>query len=123
MRRQHLHRVGIERQYHRRPIGRFGPLHHIAEQGAMAEMLAVEIPDGENRMGDSLVCGQASRDFHTIVTSRQGLSSFAASLAKYVRIMSAPARLIASSDSIIARDSSSHPARAAALIILYSPLT
>ena len=47
----------------------------------------------------------------------------AASLAKYVKIMSAPARLMLSSASSITRSPSIHPNWAAALIIAYSPLT
>ncbi len=47
----------------------------------------------------------------------------AAAGAKYVRMMSAPARRMAVNDSHIARGSSSIPRSAAALIIAYSPLT
>lgn len=50
-------------------------------------------------------------------------SQRAASLAKYVRMASAPARLMASSDSITQLRSSSQPFWAAALSMLYSPLT
>ena len=50
-------------------------------------------------------------------------SSRAASSAKYVRMPSAPARLNASSDSIIALSWSSQPFCAAAFSIAYSPLT
>ena len=49
--------------------------------------------------------------------------TFAASFAKYVRIMSAPARLIEMSDSIMARSPSIQPILAAALMMEYSPLT
>src|SRR6185369_15435836 len=47
----------------------------------------------------------------------------AASLAKYVRMRSAPARLIPISISIITRSSSIHPFCPAAFTIEYSPLT
>jgi hypothetical protein len=51
------------------------------------------------------------------------LSARATSAAQYVRMMSAPARLMAVSDSMIARSRSIHPLAAAASIIAYSPLT
>ena len=50
-------------------------------------------------------------------------SSFAIGFAKYVKIKSAPARRIEVRLSTIARSSSIHPFRAAAIIIEYSPLT
>ena len=50
-------------------------------------------------------------------------STFAASLAKYVTIKSAPARRIDSSDSIITRSGSSQPRANAACSIEYSPET
>jgi len=56
-------------------------------------------------------------------SSHHPFNNAAASLAKYVKIRSAPARLMASSDSSMAAVSSSQPWAAAALSILYSPLT
>ena len=49
-----------------------------------------------------------------LTTDQVQASASAASLAKYVRIISAPARRIEVSDSIMARSRSSHPLRAAA---------
>ena len=50
-------------------------------------------------------------------------TSFAASFAKYVMIISAPARLMHVSDSRIVRSRSSQPLRCAATKAEYSPLT
>ena len=66
--------------------------------------------------GMSKIAGPRRRDNHLP-------SQPAASCAQYVRMMSAPARRIAVSDSNAAAFSSSQPLRAAALIMLNSPET
>src|SRR3990172_4106537 len=69
-------------------------------------------------------------DLDDLVTSsrmfrhaRHSARTFAASLAAYVRIRSAPARLIDTRISIINRPPSTHPSCSPAFTIEYSPLT
>src|SRR5688572_21067891 len=72
----------------------------------------------QHRLDGVLALG---RDPHRRCIPRS--STRAASLAKYVMTMSAPARRIETSASIMARSSSSQPSWPAALIIAYSPET
>jgi len=61
--------------------------------------------------------------YGTVLLPQLSFSQRATSLAKYVRIMSAPARLKAIISSMTTAFSSIQPFAAAALIIEYSPLT
>ena len=83
-----------------------------------------EIACGGTPVRSGKPAGQQVGAVREVVEPAQVLASQrAASLAKYVRMASAPARLMASSDSITQLRSSSQPFCAAALSMLYSPLT
>jgi hypothetical protein len=111
--------MGVERQGQRRPLPLTRSPHHGLQKSPVPDMMPIEVSDRRDWIGPHRLAHISTGDSH-----RSGQrSSLAASLAKYERMMSAPARLIANSDSIMARDSSSQPAFAAALIMLYSPLT
>ena len=98
-------------------------LHDRVQQRGMPAMLAIKVADGEYGARGLFVLREPSRNFHSVISSTHWLRSRAASFAKYVRMRSAPARLMDTKDSMTARDSSNQPALAAALIMLYSPLT
>ncbi len=114
-----FYRMWFEGQHERSPLCLLGRLDHCLQQRSMAQVVAVEIAERGDRIGTWTLTPQPTRHFQHGRQRRRR----AASLAKYVRMRPAPARLIESNDSIIARDSSSQPELAAALIMLYSPLT
>jgi len=119
VRRKDFYRMRFEGQHERSPLCFPGRLDHCPQQRSMAQMMAVEIADRGDRIGTWTLAAQPACHFQHGRQRRR----CAASLAKYVRMRFAPARLMESNDSIMARDSSSQPALAAALIMLYSPLT
>src|SRR5437867_572000 len=87
------------------------------------EASAVMQREIEHRLDGVLALGRDAHGACGRHTSGPSVSRRAASRAKYVITMSAPARRMAVRASIIARRSSSQPSRPAALIIAYSPDT